>query len=379
MANISILHDPRTTLHHSVELLGHKIIDSYESPDRIHRILQAVAGEKDGFTILTVDENEDKELNIPLNIHSSPYIDHLRTIFGRFLEEGSVQEDGCVLPECFPHRMLLQAVSNDESISMKSTIALPQDPFAHLGHYSFDMSTGISKYTFSSAIAASKLGIKGVDVILEGAKNSSPIAFCLTRPPGHHACHALAGGYCYINNIAVAAEYLLSKLPTHLGASTQSRVVILDLDVHHGNGTQSIFYTRREPAYISIHGEGAYPYYTGDPSEEGSGEGQGYNRNLPLPLRPKSSREDYLSLLDTALKVVKDEWRGEYLLVSMGFDTFWKDVLGGFELDMEDYTTIGSRIRELGLPVLVLLEGGYSEELGRLVVRFLEGLRGGKV
>jgi acetoin utilization deacetylase AcuC-like enzyme len=203
-----------------------------------------------------------------------------------------------------------------------------------------------------------------------------PIVFALTRPPGHHACHELAGGYCYINNAAVTAEYILSKLPPPDSSRcpTQSRLVILDLDFHHGNGTQGIFYNRREPAYVSIHGKGRYPYYTGAAEEQGNGEGEGFNLNLPLESRPASNTEDYFRLLDQALNIIREKWTPEYLLVSMGFDTYCKDVLGGFELDVEDYRTIGKRIRALDLPTLVLLEGGYSEELGNLVINFVRGL-----
>ena len=116
----------------------------------------------------------------------------------------------------------------------------------------------MSKDTYKSVACAVHLALKGVDFLMEGQAHN-PAVLALTRPPGHHACHALAGGYCYINNVAVAAEYLLSKLGTTRPNETKSRVVILDLDFNHGNGPQSIFYSRREPAYISIHGEGEYP------------------------------------------------------------------------------------------------------------------------
>jgi acetoin utilization deacetylase AcuC-like enzyme len=257
-------------------------------------------------------------------------------------------------------------------------LVLPKDPFAHLGYYSFDLSSGMSFDTFTSAMASVQLAQRGIDMMLESQSQRTiqPI-FVLTRPPGHHACHALAGGYCYINNVAVAAEYLLSKLGTTdtTAPPTTSRVAILDLDFHHGNGTQSIFYERREPAYISIHGEGEYPYYTGSTQERGRGDGEGFNRNFPLLARPQSTTEDYFRLLDQACQIIQQEWKSAYLLVSMGFDTFRKDVLGGFELDVNDYRTIGKRVRHVGLPVVTLLEGGYSEELGELLSAFLDGMK----
>jgi acetoin utilization deacetylase AcuC-like enzyme len=121
-----------------------------------------------------------------------------------------------------------------------------------------------------------------------------------------------------------------------------------------------------------VHGE--YPYYTGSSAERGSGEGSGFNRNLPLPLRPQSTREDYFTKLDEALSVVKDEWSAELVVLSLGFDTYRLDVLGGFELDVEDYAEMGRRIARLGVPVLALLEGGYDRALGKLARRIPEGL-----
>lgn len=377
-SSLVVLHDAQTVLHRSVELIAHNVIDALESPDRIHRIVKTLQSKQwHWLTFLDITIQETDWKPIPDNIHGSKYIQHLKTIFERFLRENAVDEDGCVLPECFPHRLLLTAGNGDSDMT-SDDVPLPVDPFAHLGYYSFDLSSGISKETFRSAMVAANLGIIGVDKLLaqmaqDPAQPSQPL-FCLTRPPGHHACHSLAGGYCYINNAAVAADYLVSKLPKERSTPIGSRVVILDLDFHHGNGTQSIFYTRKEPAYISIHGENAYPYYTGRSSETGSGEGQGFNRNLPLKLRPESTRDDYLLKLDTALGVIKEEWSAQYLVISMGFDTFRLDPLGGFELDIDDYAEIGRRISALGLPALALLEGGYSDELGELVSSFLSGL-----
>lgn len=384
MSSPIILHSPRTLLHHSVEVVGHKLIPAHECADRVQWILDAVA--KHGLTVTECDltKEETSFASIPSTVHAKPYMHHLKTIFDQFLQAGMVEGDGCILPECFPHKYLLETVPNlysevDEDVEptrrSMTNFQLPKDPYAHLGYYSFDMSTGMSKDTFTSAMASVWLAIRAVMTIMDDSLQSA-VVFALTRPPGHHACHALAGGYCYINNMAVAADYLLSKLTPEPPNGSQSRVVILDLDFHHGNGTQSIFYNRREPAYISIHGEGEYPYYTGAVSECGSGEGKGYNRNFPLPARPKSTRDDYLGTLDAALAIIQGTWNPEYLLISMGFDTFRNDVLGGFELDVDDYREIGDRIRTLGLPIAVLLEGGYEEELGLLAVSFLRGLTG---
>ncbi|KAG8775566.1 hypothetical protein FRC15_000454 [Serendipita sp. 397] len=247
MSPIPVLYDEDTLLHHSMELLGHKLIDAYESPDRIRRILDAMAHSLSLIKLVQVHcSSEDVISQAALsNVHSKAYIEHLKTIFDRLLEVDGAEEDGCILPECFPHRSLLhmrdvgsgnerENGDGETSSSMMKGFRQPKDIFAHLGYYSFDLSSGMSKHTFRSAIAAAHLALRGVDLLLEG---SHPTVFALTRPPGHHSCRSLAGGYCYLNNAVIAADYLLEKLgPLTEQDDAQSRVVILDLDFHHGNG-----------------------------------------------------------------------------------------------------------------------------------------------
>ena len=376
---IRILHDPQTLLHHSVELIAHTLIPAYESRDRTTWILDALreANFADRIDEVSLSEDGSKWPHIPESVHSAPYIAHLKAIYQQFQDAGFVDDDksACVLPECFPHARLLHT---QHGSTEGGSLAPPQDIFARMGYYAFDLSSGMSKDTFRSAIAALNVALKGADMLLTSSSPSPSLVFCLVRPPGHHACHSLAGGYCYINTAAVVTEYILSRLPTPPGgAELRPRVAILDLDVHHGNGTQTIFYSRRSPAYISIHGDGEYPYYTGSSAERGEGEGTGFNRNLPLPLRPQSTREDYFTKLDEALSVVKDEWSAELVVLSLGFDTYRLDVLGGFELDVEDYAEMGRRIARLGVPVLALLEGGYDRALGKLAAEFLRGYEAG--
>lgn len=377
---IRILHDQQTRLHHSVELVTHQLIPAHESPDRITLILDALrdANLADRVDEVSLSEDESKWPNIPESVHSAAYVTHLRTIYKQFEDAGIVDvhdESACILPECFPHTRILHT---QEGLMGEGSIAIPQDVSARMGYYAFDMSSGMSKDTFRSAIAAVNVAIKGADMLLTSVAPDHSLIFCVVRPPGHHACHSLAGGYCYINTAAVVTEYILSRLPSPPGdPEPRPQVAILDLDVHHGNGTQAIFYNRRSPAYISIHGAGQYPYYTGSSAERGSGEGSGFNRNFPLPLRPHSTREDYFTKLDEALKVIEHEWKAGLVVLSLGFDTYRLDVLGGFELDVEDYAEMGRRIARLGIPVLALLEGGYSGALGTLAVEFLRGYETG--
>ena len=378
---IRVLHDQQTLLHHSVELITHQLIPAHESRNRITLILDALheANFTDRIHEISLSQDESKWPDIPDTVHSAAYITHLRTIYKQFEDAGIVDlhdESSCILPECFPHARLLHTQGG--ASMAEGTIATPQDVSARMGHYAFDMSSGMSKDTFRSAIAALNVALKGADMLLTSSTPDHSLIFCVVRPPGHHACHSLAGGYCYINTAAVVTEYILSQLPSPPdNPEPRPQVAILDLDVHHGNGTQAIFYDRRSPAYISIHGAGEYPYYTGSDTERGSGEGTGFNCNLPLPLRPHSTREDYFAKLDEALKVVREEWKAELVVLSLGFDTYRLDVLGGFELDVEDYAEMGRRIARLGIPVLALLEGGYSAALGKLAVEFLRGYETG--
>jgi len=375
--NIHILHDPQTLLHHSVEVMASKLIPACESPDRVTWILDALHNTSfaDRIDEVSLPEDESKWPNIPESVHSAEYITHLRTIYKQFQDAGIVDvhdERACVLPECFPHARIF-----GESTE-RGSLAPPQNVVAQMGYYAFDMSSGVSKDTFRSAMAAVNVALKGADMLLTSSPLSRSLVFCLVRPPGHHACQSLAGGYCYINTAAVVTEHILPQLPPPPDdAAPRPRVAILDLDVHHGNGTQTIFYTRCSPGYVSIHGAGEYPYYTGSSAERGSGEGLGFNRNHPLPLRPRSTREDYFATLDEALGVVGTEWGAELVVLSLGFDTYRLDVLGGFELDTEDFAEMGRRIARLGVPVLALLEGGYNRALGTLVVEFLRGYEAG--
>ncbi|WP_425216387.1 histone deacetylase family protein [Tumidithrix helvetica] len=185
-------------------------------------------------------------------------------------------------------------------------------------------------------------------------RSGESTAFALCRPPGHHAGHDFSGGYCYLNNVAIAAKYL----------SQQGQVAILDIDYHAGNGTQDIFYASSDVLTISIHADPAweYPYFIGYTQETGEGLGQGYHHNLPLPLGTDDFT--YLQTLDRALELVKN-FAPHYLLLSFGADTFQGDPLGNFAISTEGLRAIGAKISSLNLPTLIVMEDGYSiDELG---------------
>ncbi len=227
-------------------------------------------------------------------------------------------------------------------------------------YFIMDTYTPITAKTFIAAKSASDVALTGAEIILRGER----MAYALCRPPGHHADYKTMGGYCYFNNAAIAANYL----------SKHGRVAILDIDFHHGNGTQNIFYSRSDVAYMSIHADPRvrFPYSSGFSDERGKGDGIGFNKNYPLPLGTKNNQ--YLKTLKHALKEIHT-FHPKFLVVSAGFDTYEKDPIGGFELSIPFYKTIGSEIAKLQLPTLIVQEGGYHiKDLGKIAVSFLCGI-----
>jgi len=217
----------------------------------------------------------------------------------------------------------------------------------------------ITRGTFEAARCAVDVALTGAEMI----QNGESIIYCLCRPPGHHAeCNAM-GGYCYFNNAAIAADYL----------SRKGRVAILDIDFHHGNGTQNLFYERDDILYVSLHADPKvkFPYTSGFADEKGKEKGLGFNKNYPLPSGIDDSA--YLKVLKRALRDVV-QFNPKYLVVSLGFDTYEKDPIGGFKLTVGGYNTIAQKISLLHLPVLLIQEGGYYvNDLGKIALSFLKG------
>ena len=217
------------------------------------------------------------------------------------------------------------------------------------GAYCFDTFTPIVAGTYAAALGGAAAALRAAELVAEGREQ---VVYVLTRPPGHHAERGRCGGYSYFNNAAVAAERLSRNGP----------VAVLDVDVHHGNGTQHIFYERPDVFTASIHGnpEVLFPYFSGYPDETGSGEGSGFNLNLPLPLATGEKR--YHAALERAIDAI-DKFRGMYLVVSFGADTHEADPIGGLKLPTEYYAKMGEAIRQLKLPTVVVQEGGYNRDV----------------
>jgi acetoin utilization deacetylase AcuC-like enzyme len=286
------------------------------------------------------------------------------------------------------------------SHGVEACSAPPKDIFARAGFYAFDMSTGICASTWPSALASASLAFHGAKALCTPSSPSPPprppsasppTVLALCRPPGHHCDTRRAGGYCYLNNAVVAVEtFRASRIaPSQPSPSIPppSRIAILDLDFHHGNGTQEAFYADPTVLYISIHGEDEFPYYTGSAGETGASNARGANVNLPLPAH--SSAQRYLQELDAGLSALVD-FGPDFVVLSLGFDTFHLDPLGSFQIEMEDYAKIAVQVREslralrrgeegdipcaAGVPCLILLEGGYViEKLGPNMLSFLKG------
>jgi len=309
-----------------------------ESPERAERILRALRD--DGFTDIYPPRVYSS--GPILAVHDADYLHFLEHIYSAWAAHGG-PESG-VVPDTFAVRPLGRK---------------PADLLKRPGYYCFDAQTPIVEKTWEAALASAWCALTGADLILSG--ESAVYALC--RPPGHHAGRDLYGGYCYLNNAAIAAVRLM----------TQGRVAILDIDYHHGNGTQSIFYDSSQVFFISLHADPdrQYPFYSGFADEQGTGKGLGFNRNFPL--EPMVDGDRYLAVLEQAMAHIA-EFSPEYLIVSAGTDTYQNDPLSDLNLPAGAFSRIGERIARAGLPTLLVQEGGYNvEELGTCAVNLLRG------
>jgi acetoin utilization deacetylase AcuC-like enzyme len=306
-----------------------------EYPGRVDAILQAI-----GPTAVP----DDGGLEPILRVHSADYVEFLRTAHDQWRAAG---RDGDAFPYTFP-------VVGRRPLKLSRIDAL-------LGQHSFDTSTPVAERTWDAAYWSAQTALAATDAVLGGEKS----AFGLCRPPGHHSGADYLGGYSYLNNAAIAAEHAI--------ASDRSRVAILDVDYHHGNGTQDIFYARADIAYASIHADPTmdYPYYWGHADEAGSGEGEGATLNLPLPRGTDWS--SYEPALIRALEWIASQ-EAELLIVSYGADTYEDDPISHFRLRTGDYAPMARRIASLDLPTVAVMEGGYAvDALGANVAEFVGG------
>ena len=228
-----------------------------------------------------------------------------------------------------------------------------------MGYYAFDAGTPIVEGTWDAAFAAAQCAMTAAALVAEGERS----AYALCRPPGHHAGRSVYGGYCFLNNAALAAQQLRER--------GFGKVALFDVDYHHGNGTQDIFWERDDVLFVSIHGtpETEYPYFLGYADERGAGAGEGFTLNLPLPRG--TGWDTYDAALDTALQRIAD-FGADALVVSLGVDIYEGDPISAFKLGAERFPQLGSRLASLGLPTVLVQEGGYAvREIGTNVAGVL--------
>lgn len=308
-----------------------------EAPIRIRAILKTL--ENSGL-FSRVSARDFGESHITA-VHDSGFVRYLgRTCKG-------VPPEKSIYPYVFP---------------IRNAAKPPQDLSVQAGYYCIDTFTPLNESAYLAARESVDCAMTGATRVAAGDR----FAYALVRPPGHHAEHRVYGGFCYFNNAAVAAHHL----------SGFGRVAMLDVDYHHGNGQQDIFYGRSDVLTVSIHGHPrfAYPYFSGYDEEKGDGEGEGYNVNLPLPERIDANR--YHKTLEQALRRIQ-AFRPDYLVLCLGFDTARGDPTGTWNLSPADFDRNGRLIRSLRLPTLIVQEGGYrTRTLGRNALGFFTGFLG---
>lgn len=232
---------------------------------------------------------------------------------------------------------------------------------AEAGRYMADGSSPIGPHTWESAYWSAQTALSAADAVMTGER----VAYAVCRPPGHHARRDACGGFCYLNNAAIATQHMLARFP---------RIAIFDADMHHGQGIQDIFYRRSDVLYISIHGDTTnfYPGVTGFEDEKGEGEGYGYNINLPMP--HGSTEEYFFSRVEEAMSAIR-LYQPDALVLPLGFDIYKNDIQHKVSVTAEGFQRLGERISRVGLPMLVVQEGGYDlEALPANVQQYFTGL-----
>ncbi len=331
-------------------LVDGRPFDGWEIPARANVLLSVVQAAQFGPVV----DPSDHGLGPILAVHEASYVEFLQTVHAQ--SEAYFGEPGPVWPSTF---------------AVRHAARKPNSFLGLRGYFAFGSGSPILAGTWPAAYWSAQCALTAADLVRRGER----AAYALCRPPGHHAAADLYGGYCYLNNAAIAARYLQgTELPGPVNApgSLGTKIAMLDVDYHHGNGSQLVFYTDPSVLYCSLHAhpDEEYPYYWGGADEIGEGPGEGTNHNWPL-LKGVGEAE-YLAALEEALAVV-DGFAPDYLVVSAGFDVVEGDPEGGFRITREGLQEIGNRIAALGLPTVLVQEGGYQlDRLGGDAVVFLQ-------
>ena len=312
------------------EMFRGALVPCHEVPARADHVLAELERRKLGEVCAPMPFG----LDAITRIHSPRYLQFLEGAWDEWVALDPANATKDVLPSVWPTRTF-------------RTDVLPENFAARMGLFSFDSGTPLMSGTWTAARAGADCALSAAQALVDGDKS----AFALSRPPGHHAGADFFGGYCFLNNAALAAE--------HLRANGFERVAVLDVDYHHGNGTQAIFYERPDVFFASIHGDPRteYPFFLGYADETGAGAGQGTNLNLPLPRGSGFAR--WSEALETALAAIQ-KFGAQALVISLGVDTFAGDPISGFTLQSDDYLRMGERLARVGLPTVLVFEGGYA-------------------
>lgn len=342
---MKIIYSPEHVNHNTqTELSGGQLVTPYECASRMDYVCQAL--ERSGMGQLDTPKPFPRE-HVE-KIHDLGYLDFLDSCWDEWQAAGNKGE---AMPTVWPSR------------SMPSN-RIPNDIEGKMGYYALAAETAIAQNTAQAAWLSSNIALTAADAIVQG-ENS---AFALARPPGHHASKDQYGGYCFINNAAVAAQYLLDN--------GFSKVALMDVDFHHGNGTQAIFYDRSDVFFSSIHGDpmDAFPHFLGHADETGAGDGQDHNLNHPLP--PGTPYSIWAEKLEASLEAFRT-YGADVLVVSLGLDTFENDPISFFKVKTDEYLQMGAALASLGLPTVFIMEGGYAvEDIGHNTANVLKSFLG---
>ena len=318
----------------------------YEHPGRADAIRNALAMSP-SFDIREPPPSSRAEIEA---VHEPGLVEFLESAWQRY--QVAVRPTHDVVPDVFAMGGLRAGMGDGAAATHVA---------AQLGARCFETTTPLTEGTFAAARSAVDCALAAAAAVEAGAR----LAYGLCRPPGHHATESLYGGYCFFNNAAIVAA--------HLVAATCTRVAVLDVDYHHGNGTQQVFYEREDVAVVSLHGDPAraYPYHTGYADETGAGKGSGTTHNVPLPAG--TDDDAYLGALDSALMAVAAH-DPSIVVISLGVDTFVDDPMCDLALTTDGMRRCGERVASLGIPLVVVQEGGYADSsLGSNVRSWLLG------
>lgn len=324
----------------TTELYGGQLVAPFERPSRADMIIKAIGDSGLG----DIQAPEEFPLAPVLAVHDADFVDFLGTAWDEWRRAGYLGE---AIATGWPARRMQQRV--------------PRNIDGKLGYYAMAAETSITAGTWQAALTAKDVALTGAERLLNGEQG----VFSLCRPPGHHAARDMFGGYCFLNNAAIAAQHLRDR--------SGSNIAILDIDFHHGNGTQDIFYEREDMLFCSLHGDpvDAFPYFLGYADETGLDAGKGYNRNYPMP--PGTLFAQWRESLLEALQHISD-FTPAYLVVSLGVDAFENDPISFFKLTSADFLATGQLLGSLEIPTLFVMEGGYDvDEVGINVLNVLTG------